>query len=122
VLNVLAQADISNKALTSAIGNLPGTEFVSQLLSALIALGLIVGGIIFVFMLIVGSIGWITSGGDKGKNELARARISSALIGIVILFALYAIVNLVACFFETNFLRFTIGELSVTGSGSPFCP
>ena len=122
MLNFLSQADTTNPALDATIRGLPGTEFVSRLLSALIAFGLGVGGIIFVFMLIIGSIQWITSGGDKAANEAAKAKITNALVGIVILFAMFAIVNLIGCFFGTNFLQFEIGELSVIGDTNPLCP
>jgi hypothetical protein len=122
MLNYLSQEDTTNPALNLTISTLSGSEFVSRLISSLIGFGIVVGGTIFVFMLIIGSVQWITSGGDKGANEAARSKITSALVGLVILFALFAIVNLVGCFFNTNFLQFNIGELSVTGGENPFCP
>ena len=48
--------------------------------------------------LIMGGIEWITSGGDKNKAESARNKITSAVIGLVIVAASYAIVNLVVQF------------------------
>jgi len=48
------------------------------------------------FYLILGGIQWITSGGDKGKTEEARNKITAAVIGIIILAAAYAIVQFVA--------------------------
>jgi hypothetical protein len=121
VLNQIADEVIRNRALRPAVGDLPANTFFANLLSSLIVLGLIVGGFIFVFMLIIGSFQWITSGGDKAANESARTKITSALIGLVILFALFAIVNLVGCFFGINFMSFQIRELNVIGGTNPFC-
>lgn len=56
--------------------------------------------VLLVFLYIIwGGIEWITSGGDKGKTESARNRITAAVIGLVILLASYAILQLVIGFF-----------------------
>ncbi len=48
-----------------------------------------------VFMyLIWGGIQWITSGGDKGKTEEARNKITAAVIGLIVLAASYAILQI----------------------------
>lgn len=95
--------------------------FVNKFLSALISLGLVAGGVIFLFMLIAGGIQWITSGGDKVANESARRRVTNALIGVFLLFSLYGIVNLVGCFFKVNFLQITVTDFSVSFGNNPFC-
>ncbi|PIR64185.1 MAG: hypothetical protein COU64_00515 [Candidatus Pacebacteria bacterium CG10_big_fil_rev_8_21_14_0_10_40_26] len=47
---------------------------------------------LLVFMyLIWGGIEWITSGGDKGKTESARNKITAAVLGLIVLAASYAI-------------------------------
>jgi hypothetical protein len=43
----------------------------------------------------MGAISWITSGGDKGKIEDARNKITAAVIGILILASAWALFNLV---------------------------
>lgn len=58
------------------------------------AVMLIAGLLVFVY-LIWGGIEWITSGGDKGKTENARNKITAAVIGLVILAASYAIFQIV---------------------------
>jgi hypothetical protein len=73
-------------------------------------------------MFIMGGINWMSSGGDKGQAEAARNKVTSALVGLIILFSIFGIINLVSCFFGTTFLQFNIGELRITGGGSPFCP
>ena len=65
-------------------------------------------------MLISGGIQWTTSGGDKVANADARRRVTNALIGIFILFSLYAVLNLVGCFFNIDFLSISVGEFEVS--------
>lgn len=55
--------------------------------------------LVFVF-LIWGGIQWITSGGDKGKTEEARNRITAALVGLAIVASAWAVVQLVSYFFD----------------------
>jgi len=57
--------------------------------------------------LIIGGLQWITSGGDKGKVEEARNKITAAVIGLIIVASSYAILQL-----ALNFLGFqSINEL-----------
>jgi hypothetical protein len=49
--------------------------------------------------LVWGGINWITAGGDKGKIEEARNRITQAIIGLTIVAASWAIFLLVNYFF-----------------------
>jgi len=93
---ILAQAD-------QAINIGPGGQF-----SALIILVLIIAALIFFFMLVWGGIKYITSGGDKAQTEAARGQITAALIGLVIVFAAWAIINLVNIFFGINILSLNI--------------
>jgi len=55
-------------------------------------------------LLIMGGIQWITSGGDKAGIEGARNRIIYALIGLVIIFSSFLIVNVIADFFGVKLL------------------
>ena len=115
-----ALAQITNPALGS-LGNMSAEAFIDGLLSGLISLGLVIGGVVFLFMLIIGGIQWITSGGDKVANESARRRVTNALIGVFLLFSLYGIVNLVSCFFGVDLLKIDIGPFSVSFGSNPFC-
>ena len=69
------------------------------LISAGIRLMLVLAAIVFFFILVFGGIRWITSGGDKAQTEEARNRITAALVGLVIVFAAWAIIQLLATFF-----------------------
>jgi hypothetical protein len=76
----------------------------AEIISRLIGIVLVVAAIIFFFVLIIGGIRWILSGGDKGQTEAARAQITAAIVGLVIVFAAWAITKLVQSFFGVNIL------------------
>lgn len=61
---------------------------------------LVVSGVVFFFILIFGGIKFIVSGGDKAATEAARGQITSALIGLVIVFSAWAIVRLIGELFN----------------------
>lgn len=54
---------------------------------------IIVGGLTFIIFFLRGGLNWIIAGGDKGKIEEARNRITQGLIGLAILAASYVIVK-----------------------------
>ena len=72
---------------------------ITQIVSAALMLILVVAAVVFFFMLVIGGVRWIASGGDKGQTEAARNQITAALIGLVIVFAAWAIANLIELFF-----------------------
>ena len=80
-------------------GNLNYTQLVNQVIN----LVFIVAAALTFFYLIFGAISWITSGGDKGKVEAARNKITAAVIGLLILAATWGIFTLlVQLFFNTD--------------------
>lgn len=87
------------------------TTFFPELITNVITLLLIGGVLIFFFYFIFGAIKWISSGGDKGKVESARGTIAQALIGLVILFSTFAIVELIGNIFGVNILSFDLTSL-----------
>jgi threonine/homoserine/homoserine lactone efflux protein len=65
--------------------------------------GAIVVSALLVFMFLIwGGIQWITSGGDKGKTQEARDRITAALV--VLLSSPAAIMLIISYFFGINIL------------------
>ena len=54
-----------------------------------------IGAVIALFFLIYGAYSWITSSGDKGNTEKARNRIVAAVVGLILLSATWAIMNIV---------------------------
>lgn len=55
-----------------------------------------IGGIIAVVFIVIGALGFITSGGDSQKAATARSRVLSGVIGLVIIALAWAIVSIVA--------------------------
>ncbi len=60
----------------------------------------IISGLVALLYLLLGAIAWITSGGNKESVEKAREKIQAALIGIILLFAVLAIVGVVENIFS----------------------
>ncbi len=74
-------------------------EDLGKLISNAAGVALVIAAILVFVFLVWGGIQWITSGGDKGKTEEARNRITAALVGLAIVAAAWAIVQLVSTFF-----------------------
>lgn len=81
---------------------------ISGIIAAALKLALVVAAIVFFFILVIGGIRWIISGGDKAHTEAARAQITSALIGLVIVFAAWAIAQLIGTFFNVEIFNLEI--------------
>lgn len=75
---------------------------VSDLIASLINGAILLAALAVLLYLILGGFQWLTSGGDKGKTEGARNKITSALIGLLIVVASWAIYQLVLRFFDIN--------------------
>lgn len=91
----------------------PGVAFVQALLPALVSLTFVVGSIVFFFMLLIGAIQWISSGGDKSGLEGAKGKITAALIGIVVLFSVFAIISVIESFFGISILTLDISSVVI---------
>lgn len=72
----------------------------------------VVAGLIFFFMLVIGGLRWVLSGGDKAATESARGQITAALIGLVIIFSAWAIAKLVEVVFGVSILNVSIPAIS----------
>lgn len=81
---------------------------IPRIVSGLISLTLIVAALVFFFILVIGGIKWILSGGDKAATEGARSQITAALVGLTIVFAAWAIIQLIKTLFGVNILELTI--------------
>ncbi len=105
--NLLAQTIELQPPKDSQWYNL-GRLTIPAIISAAIKLIMVVAAIVFFFILVVGGIKWIASGGDKAKTETARNQITSALVGLVIVFAAWAIVALIKVFFNVDIFSLDI--------------
>jgi hypothetical protein len=106
---VLAQ-DKVNLSPTGDFSKLGGLT-IPGIISGLIRLTLVVAAIVFFFILVIGGIKWIASGGDKGQTEAARNQITAALVGLVIVFAAWAILALIRTFFGVDIFSLTLPQL-----------
>ena len=83
-------------------GGLCGLNFGGPLVGSLLTLAFVGATIIALLFLIYGGIRWIASGGDKAQTEGARSQITAALVGLVIVFAAWAIIEMINLFFGIN--------------------
>jgi len=97
VQRVLA-ADISIPGPQKGVPEGKIGDFISNAISLVLG----VAGLLTFIYLIWGGIQWITSGGDKAQYEAARNKITAALIGLAIVAAAWAVMQLVAKFFGVS--------------------
>ncbi len=76
-------------------GNNPALGL-SKLISFGIRLFIIIAGMFLLLYLLWGTFDWITSGGEKEKITKAQNKITNALIGMVLVFAILVVFNLFA--------------------------
>lgn len=88
--NFTASPIPSNKVPFADLGELIGQIF---------TFGLILGGVFFFIFLLIGGLQWVTAGGDKAHLESARNRITSALIGLVLIVAAFAVTKVIETIF-----------------------
>ncbi len=101
VKTVLAASDIP-------LGNLEGTgkyqtglmsvtikSKIGELLSDVITVLTVVGGLAFIIYFVVGALKWITAGGDKGKMTEAQSGMTQAAVGLIAIVASYFIAGIV---------------------------
>lgn len=79
------------------------------IISGAISLILIIVALVFFFILVIGGLRWVTSGGDEKKVGDARNQITNALIGLAIVFASWAIMKLIGTVFGIDIL----GDLTI---------
>ena len=112
-MNLLSANDVIN--LQQGIGKIgEGANQLSigGMVSGFLSLIMIVAGLAFFFILVVGGVKWILSGGDKAHTESARNQITAALVGLVIVFSAWAIAKLIDTFFGINILNLKIESIS----------
>ena len=66
---------------------------------------ILVGGLAFIIYFLQGGITWITAGGDKGKIDEARGKITQGLVGLAILAASYVIIKFIESAIGMNLLN-----------------
>jgi hypothetical protein len=110
-------AGVAGAAIEVDTNNLKGyANNMGDVINGVLSFVMVIAALLVLFYLIWGGIEWITSGGDKGKTESARNKITAAVIGIIILAASFAILQLVLTFLGLG----TLNEaLKVTPISAP---
>ena len=119
-MNLLAQESITNPVIPYSKGGSQaniGLTFIKSSIPKFIGLGIVVGALIFFFVMLIGAIQWIASGGDKAAIESARGKIVNAIVGIVILFCLFVLLKFIGDFFGFSILELNLKPL-IIGSGT----
>jgi len=77
-------------------------ENIGGLISSVLTFVMLIAALMILIYMIWGGIQWVTSGGDSGKTEEARNKITAAVVGLIILAAAWAVFLIVI-----NFLGFS---------------
>lgn len=119
-MNILISTIYAQGGLLDPGGvNAPTSLTVEALITFAVTAVIVVAGIIFLIMLLLGGLRWIVSGGDKAATESARGQVTSALIGLVIVFSAWAITELLSRVFGINILSFTVPTALEGGAALP---
>ena len=110
-------SSITNPILKDELQNIllnqTGGSYFQKLIPSIIGIAFVIGALIFVFMLIIGGIQWIASGGDKSALEGARGRITNAIVGMAILLSVFALIKVIETFFGIHILTIDFGSLVI---------
>lgn len=86
---------------------------VSDVLGILVSIALSLVGIYFFVLILISGVTWMTAAGSSEKVASAKARMQSAIIGLVIVLSAYALAN----FVFSKFLQETNATCSITPDG-----
>ena len=76
---------------------------ITDILTFIFRFFFVIAGLIAIIYLLLGALGWITSGGNKESVDKAREKIQAAVVGMIILFAVLAIIVIIEnVFFPIN--------------------
>lgn len=82
----------------------PGVELAS-IVSKVVGIITVAGGIWFLIQLLVGAFKWINSGGDKNNLDQARDHLTNAIISLGIMVAAYVLAGLFGIIFGLDVLN-----------------
>lgn len=103
VTKVMAQAPGAPDLSIGKPDNVQITN-IGTLIKGAVQGALLVAALLVFMYLIMGGIQWITSGGDKGKTQEARDRITAALVGLAVVAAAWAVMLIIQYFFGISIL------------------
>lgn len=91
------------------------TSSFGSILGQLLTLIFVVSIIAALFYLVWGGFKWLTSGGDKTAVGAAREHIVAAIIGLVVIFLAYFILNILVMFFTGH----NLSDIVIPTLGQP---
>lgn len=106
MLSPLAAAEYGNYGLDSTVNGTglpapaPGTggtyrSYLLNLVGGYVGLVLSFVGVIFFLLVVYAGILWMTAAGDPKKVDTAKSILSTAIIGLILIYSAYAIVSFV---------------------------
>ena len=114
-----ALAQITNPAVEGPLGNEGTTETFTNYFASLWKAILAIGAIATLVLFLWGAMEWIVSGGDKGKLENARNRLTNAIIGLIILEGAFVILQFLSTLlFGVTLQIFELNLPNVLNGGS----
>jgi len=110
---ILENGRVENPLLPTGLQPPPegASSTLDHILSTAITLALISASVVFLFIIITSGISYMTAGGEKEKKVAASTRLTNGVIGLAIVFCLFAIAQLLSSLFGINLLEFTIPKL-----------
>lgn len=97
---------IRNPAISADFGNAVSPAMaLGNIIVTLWRTAVTLGSIALLVMLIYGALEWILAGGDKGKIESARNRITQSIIGLLVLVGTVAISLFISSLLGINLLK-----------------
>lgn len=113
-------------AATSIGSACPGNGFsglcfdatkLGPVIGSFITFGFVMLGLVALGFLVWGGVKWLTSEGDKNAVEGARNHIVNAIIGLIVIFLSYLVVNILLAFLTGG--KVSLGNLSIPTIGQP---
>lgn len=101
----LAHAAITNTAVPGGDSPDASPQQFAITIATLWQTIILVGGLAFILYFLRGGLQWITAGGDKGKIDEARGKITQGLVGLALLAASYVIIKFIEMAIGMNILN-----------------
>lgn len=84
-----------------------GIETASKVIGVIFDFVIVAAIVFAAYLLIRGGINMMTSGGDKERFAKGRERLRYAIIGLIIVFLSFGLINFIGAFFGVNLLNLT---------------
>ncbi len=102
---------------TKTFGDTGSTQYIAQYVAAIYKYGISIGAILATVVLMAAGLMWLTSGGSQEKIGQAKNYISGSIIGLVLLFGSYILLNTI----NPELVNFHISDIKTIQELSKFC-